>query len=472
MKLLETHDALGLAKLIQQKELTPTELLEITIKKAEQLNPKLNFLSSKFYDYALAQIKENLPKGLFHGVPFLLKDLGASCIGTPLSFGSQLFSQHICAYNDEITNRYKKAGLVFFGRSTACEFGMSFTTESSLHGKTHNPWNVNLTSGGSSGGAAVAVAARVTPMADASDGGGSIRVPASCCGIFGLKPTRARVPVGPMIGEAWNGFATHHVLTLSVRDSAAMLDCIAGPEIGDPYCAPLQPTSYLQSLEQPVRKLKIGFVDSLASGEKPETAVTAAFEKTVNLLTSLGHELMPVVFPTDMQSMRRSFVVIAAANMLNILELTEQLSGKKITPSQIEPINAAFAEYAKTLTAANYASAVGTIHFHARKIAEWFETFDVLLLPSTAQIAKPLGELSGDHNDFKSFNAKQLAFSPYTALANMTGQPAMSVPLFWSDNNIPIGSQFVGRFGDEITLFQLARQLEQAQPWFEKRPSL
>lgn len=470
MKILETHDALGLANLIQKKELTPTELLELTIKKVESLNPKLNFLSHKFYDYGYAQIKNGLPKGKFHGVPFLLKDLGASCIDTPLSFGSQLFSKYICAYNDETTNRYKNTGLVFFGRSNACEFGMSFTTEPQAYGATHNPWNLNLTPGGSSGGAAAAVAARITPMADASDGGGSIRVPASCCGIFGLKPTRARVPAGPMVGDNWNGFATNHVLTLSVRDSAAMLDCLAGPEIGDPYFAPFQSMSYLECLKEPVRKLKIGFLDSLGPGEKPEQQVTFAFDKTIKLLSSLGHDLQATIFPTDINLMRQSFLVIAAANMLNLLEQTEKRRGEKIQAGEIEYINETFVAYAKPLTAADYANAVQAIQFHSRKIALWFQNFDVLLLPSTAKIAMSLGELAGDHKDFTLFNAKQLAFSPYTAFANMTGQPAMSVPLFWTDNNIPIGSQFVGRFGDELTLFQLARQLEIAQPWFGKKP--
>lgn len=466
MNILNTQDALGLAALIQKQQLTPTELLELTIQKAEQLNPSLNFLSQKFYDYAYDQIRQGLPKGPFYGVPFLLKDLGASCIGTPLSFGSRLFSQNICSYNDEIVNRYKNTGLVFFGRSNACEFGMSFTTEPSAYGKTHNPWNLELTSGGSSGGAAVAVAARITPMADASDGAGSIRVPASCCGIFGLKPTRARVPAGPMLGEYWSGFATHHVLTLSVRDSAAMLDCLAGPELGDPYYAPKQTTSYLKSLEKPVKKLKIGFLTSLAPGENPDTEVKNCFEKSIKLLASLQHELIPVIFPTDIQLMRRSFFTIAITNVLAFLKQHE----KKIAISDIEPIQEVLIEYGNTLTAVDFATAVQVIHFHSRKIAAWFENFDVLLTPSTAKIARPLGELVGNHKNFALFNALQLAFSPYTAFANLTGQPAMSVPLYWNDNNVPIGCQFVGRFGDELTLFQLARQLELAEPWFGKRP--
>lgn len=470
MNILESFDALGLANLIQKKEINPKELLELTIEKVERLNPKLNFLSQKFYDYGYAQIKQGLPNGKFHGVPFLLKDLGVSCIDTPLSFGSRLFSKYICAYNDEIVNRYQKAGLVFFGRSNVCEFGMSFTTEPQAYGATHNPWNLNLTPGGSSGGAAAAVAARITPMADASDGGGSIRVPASCCGIFGLKPTRARVPAGPMVGDHWNGFVANHVLTLSVRDSAAMLDCLAGSELGDPYFAPSQPVSYLQSLEEPVRKLKIGFLDSLRPGEKPDEQVTSAFDKTIKLLSSLGHDLNPTIFPTDINPMRKSFLVIAAANIQNLLEQTEKQRGTKITASEIEPINEMFAVYAKSLTAADYANAVQTIQFHSRKIAVWFESFDILLLPSTAKVAVSLGKLASDHQDFGLFNAKQLAFSPYTGFVNITGQPAMSVPLFWTDNNIPIGSQFVGRFGDELTLFQLARQLEIAQPWFGKKP--
>ncbi len=469
-KLLFSHDALGLAQLIQQKELTAKELLEITIVNAETINPKLNFLSHKFYDYALAQINQGLPKGLFQGVPFLLKNLGASCEKTPLSFGSQLFLNNVCSYNDEIVNRYKNAGLVLFGRSNSCEFGMSFTTEPLAYGATRNPWNLDLSPGGSSGGAAAAVAARAVAIADASDGGGSIRVPASCCGIFGLKPTRARISAGPILGESWGGFATHHVLTLSVRDSAAMLDCLAGPELGDPYFAPPQTESYLQCLERPVGKLKIGFLDSFAPSEKPDADIKLSFEKSIQLLSALGHELIPVTFPTDIATIRRAFIIIAAANVLNFIQITEKQLGKKITSNQIEPIQEKVLEFANKTTAADYANAVQTIHFHTRKIATWFESFDVLLTPTTAKTARPLGELASHSQDFNLFNAKQLAFGPYTSVANITGQPAMSVPLFWTENNIPIGSHFLGKFGDEVTLLQLAKQLEQAQPWFEKKP--
>lgn len=468
---LHNYDALGLAALIQSKEISTRELLELTIKNAESLNPQLNFLSHRLYDFSEQQIKHGLPHGPFHGVPFLLKNLSGLCEGTLLSDGSRLLKQYQCTSNDEIIQRFKKAGLVFFGRTNAPEFGLSFTTEPLAHGVTHNPWDFSRSPGGSSGGAAAAIAARVIPMAHASDGGGSIRVPASCCGLFGLKPTRARIPAGPIIGEAWGGFATHHVLSLSVRDSAAMLDCLAGPEIGDPYYAPPQPSSYLKALESPVSPLKIGFMDSYGDHVKLDADVKDSFEQTIELLSTLGHTLIPIQFPADIQAMRRSFLIIISGNLLNFTELTQKMLKKKIQPGDIEPMTETFMTYAKSLSAADYAQAVQTVQFHSRKVASLFEKIDMILTPTTAQSARPLGELAGTHQDFNAYNAKQLSFGPFTGLANMTGQPAMSVPLFWNKNNLPIGSHFIAPFGDELTLLQLARQLELAKPWFDKKPN-
>lgn len=467
---LENYDGLGLAKLIKQKQLSSKELFESVILKTEALQPKLNFLSHKFYDYGLKQIEAGLPQGPFSGVPFLLKNLGGACESTPLSEGSRLFKDTICSYDDEVVKRLKKSGLVFFGRSNAPELGFSFTTEPSHYGASHNPWNLNLTTGGSSGGAAAAVAARIIPVAHASDGGGSIRIPASCCGLFGLKPSRARVPMGPLIGEAWGGFATHHVLSLSVRDSAAMLDCIAGPELGDPYFAPAQPQSYLSSLDTPVRKLKIGVLHSLKASEKIEADVQAAFSHSQTLLRHLGHDLVDFTFTVDIDAMRKAFIIIATACLKSMLKQIEKQRGNKIPMGTLEPINEVFAEFAEDFSAADYASAVQNIQFHSRKVAELFSDYDVVMLPTTAQSARPLGELAGDYKDFGLYNAKQLAFGPNTGLANMTGQPAMSVPLFWNEEGTPIGTQFLAPLGDELTLFQLAKQLEEAEPWFNKVP--
>lgn len=467
---LEQYDGLGLASLIAQKKISPQELLNYTEAKLCRLQPKYNFLSHTFFEDAKNQITNGLSQGPFAGVPFCLKNLGGCCKNTPLTEGSQLFSKFICSHDDEIIQRFKKAGLVFYGRSNTPEMGLSFTTEPLAYGATRNPWNMDYSTGGSSGGAAALVAARISPLAHASDGGGSIRVPAACCGLFGLKPTRARVPMGPMLGESWGGFAAHHILSLSVRDSAAMLDCISGPAIGDPYFAPHKNLNYLSVLDKPLQRLKIGVVDQLKSGENLDNCVTQAFTRSQKLLLELGHELENCDLNIDIDSMRRAFVIIASSNFKNIVDGVNSGSNEQL--QLLEPINQQFYEFASSLSASEYANAVNTIHRYARKTLVTFANYDVILMPTTAEVTKKIGFLAGSETDLASFNARQLYFSPFTALANMTGQPAMSVPLFWNKDNLPVGTQFLAQPGCEDLLFQLAHELELSRPWFNKKPEI
>jgi amidase len=482
------YDALGLAQLIKNKDISAEELLDTAIAQAEAENPAINAIITKLYDYGHEQIKQGLPDGPFSGVPFLLKDLLGSLEGTPMSNGSAAFKGNISPSDSEMVKRYKSSGLVIFGKTNTPEFGLMGITEPKAFGPTRNPWNLNHTSGGSSGGSGAAIAAGIVPMASGGDGGGSIRIPAACCGLFGLKPSRGRTPTGPYYSELWDGAAAEHVLTRSVRDSAAMLDVVAGPDGSSPY--PVRKESgYLASLDTPVRPLKIAYsVQSFFDRPVTEEAVKAV-QHTVQLLESLGHTVEAVHPYVNADDLTDSYLTMYYGHVAADLEFAAKLLNSNFSNLDVEDTTKLMGYIGKKISAEQFVTAKRRWNDFRQSMHALHQEYDLLLTPTLGSEPVKIGEFElglFDRLGTKLVNAfglqklllktgitKKLALEnleklPFTQLANLTGQPAMSVPLYWTESGLPLGSQFIAPMGDETTLLQLAHQLEQAQPWFSK----
>ena len=409
--------------------------------------------------------------GPFRGVPFLLKDLGTPYAGQPMSSGSGLFAEFVADHDSELVSRWTAAGLVSFGRTTSPEFGLTSTTESRLHGETHNPWDLERTPGGSSGGSAAAVAAGVLPIASASDGGGSIRIPASCCGLFGMKPTRGRDPSGPDVGEGWAGMSTAHAVSRSVCDSAALLDATAGPDVGAPYWAQPPARPFLEEMGVDPGKLRIGYVLEAFNGSEVDPDCLAAVADAAELCAGLEHEVEPVAVELDRESWGRASALIVTTSTRVTVEDRAKDLGREATPDDVErwTWRSATTEEA---TAGDYARAVRDVHAVGRQVNSYFEKYNVLLSPTMAVPPRELGRLSLDREDQAAFRDDIVRTIGFTSLFNASGNPAMSMPLFWNEEGLPIGLQFAGRYSDEATLFRLAGQLESARPWADRRPSV
>jgi len=472
MKDYESYDALGLAELLRKGETSAEELLDDALSRVESRNPQLNAVNFVWADHARAAIRAGLPEGPFRGVPFLLKDLHAQVAGMRLTFGSRLFANFVSESDSEITLRYRRAGLVIFGRTTSPEFGLTATTESTLWGATRNPWNLERTSGGSSGGASAAVAAGILPAAHASDGGGSIRIPASCCGLFGMKPTRARVPSGPHQGEGWGGMSTAHAVTRSVRDSAALLDAACGPDPGDPYHAPAPERPYLEEVTRAPGVLRIGVQTETYNGAPTHPECRDAALSAAKLCESLGHRVEPLRIAVDAAALGRATQVLIAANVQATADDTAAALGRELGTDLVETITFFMVQAGRAATAADYARAVRTIHAAGRAVERQLQDYDVVLSPTMAAPPVAIGELALSNAPSAEYISRLQAATGFTQLANVTGQPAMSVPLAWSSAGLPLGVQFAAKFGDEATLFRLAGQLEQARPWRDRRPTL
>ena len=468
---LDSHDGLGLAGLIKAKEITPDELLTTVLERVDQRNPALNAVVQRFEDAARAQIKAGLGDGPFAGVPFLLKDMSAGLAGVPTTNGSRFFKDYRPTRNATLTDRYLAAGLVIFGKTNAPELGLCLATEPALYGPCRNPWNLDRVPGGSSGGASAAVGARLLPMAHATDGGGSIRVPASTCGLFGMKPTRARVPAGPDAGEGWNGLSHGHAVTLTVRDSAALLDATLGPAPGDPYGVELPARPYREEVKTAPGKLRIGVSAHSHQGAIPSDEMREALIRTARLCADLGHEVEWEDPKYDHEAFMMARLRIIPANIRAVLMRRSRALGRELNAQDVEPVTWAMAELGRTMPASDYLDAVLAMHKLGREFAAYHERYDVLLTPTNATEPVPIGWLD-TRLDIATFRDRMNAFGGYTAIFNMTGQPAMSVPLAWSESGLPLGMQFVAEFGREDLLFRLAGQLEQAQPWFDKRPTV
>lgn len=468
----ESYDALGLAELVATGQVKASELLETAIERVERLNPALNAVVHAWADAARAAIDEDLPKGPFHGVPFLLKDLHAAFAGQPLTNGSRLFVDNVPDHDTELVACYKRAGLVIFGRTASPEFGLTSTTESALFGETHNPWNLAHTPGGSSGGAAAAVASGILPIANASDGGGSIRIPASCCGLFGMKPTRGRNPMGPDVGEGWGGMSTAHVVTRSVRDCAAMLDATAGPDTGAPYWAQPPARPWREEVGADPGRLRIALQTSTFNGSDTHPDCVEAAAAAAKLCESLGHVVEPAVLEVDREELGRATLTIIGANIRAAAEDRAAVLGREYTLEDLELITFGTAAQAGSVGAAEYARAIRIVHAAGRRVGRFLEDYDVLLTPTMATPPLELGRLCLSRPDVEGYRADVMLTVGFTSLFNVSGNPAMSVPLHWNAAELPIGTQFVGRYADEATLYRLAAQLERAQPWEDRRPPL
>ena len=470
MKDYERYDGLGLADLVKTRAVTAKELLTAAVARIEARNPAVNAVVNRMYDRAEATIAAGLPAGPFTGVPYLLKDLGVYYTGTVTSSGSAFFRDAIADHDSEIVARLKRAGLVILGKTNTSEFGLSTSVEPKQFGPTRNPWNLEFSAGGSSGGAAAAVASGMLPVAHATDGGGSIRIPASCCGLFGLKPTRARTPLGPDFGEGWSGMGVGHAVTRSVRDSAALLDATAGPDVGDPYWAPPPGGPYLAEVGVDPGRLRIAFTTKAWSGHPVDADCVAAVLASAKLCESLGHSVAEASPFIDEELHNKARRVVIGANTRTTLEARGKALGREPRPDDVETFTWAAAESGRELTASDYAGAIRVLHQIGRVVGRFFTRYDVLLTPTMCEPPYKLGVLSMSGNDPQTYLQALLGTIAFTSLFNTAGNPAMSVPLHWSASGLPVGVQFAAPFGDEATLLRLGSQLEAARPWVDRRP--
>jgi amidase len=461
-------DGLALAELVRGRQVSPQEVLAAALSAQARCDSDVAPYVEVYAERAQAAIDAGLPSGPFTGVPFALKDLWTSWRGTTTSNGSRLFADAPATHDDELVQRYTAAGFVLMAKTKTAELGVSPTTEPAAHGPAANPWDTSRSAGGSSGGAAAAVAAGLLPLAHASDGGGSIRIPASRCGLFGLKPTRGRISSAPR-GDGWSGLSAQHVVSRTVRDSAAALDVAAGPVDGDPYWAPPPSTdSYLAQVARAPGRLRVGLCTDPLNGAAVDDEVRQAARRTAQRLSDLGHDVVDVtwsVTPEQVATVQGGLIPahVAAAVDARLAQL-----GRPQRADDLEPVTAAFAEWGRTATARSYIEAVQTMHEMGRRTAALFERVDVVLTPTCGDVVPTLGCLDG--SDLDRFIANVGPSGAFASLANATGQPAMSLPLDCAPDGTPIGSQVIGRFGDEITLLRLAGQIEQAHPWRRTAP--
>lgn len=464
------QDGLGLAELIRRGETDAREVLATAIAAIERLNPRLNAITLVMREQAEAAIAAGLPDGPYTGVPFLLKDLSPTAAGVPTSGGSRFFNGVVHSYDTELVRRWRRAGLVMVGKTNTPECGSSGSTEPVATGPTHNPWALGHTPGGSSGGSAAAVAAGIVPAAHASDGGGSIRGPASCCGLVGLKPTRGRNTLAPDAGEAWHGFVAVHVVSRSVRDSAALLDTTAGYCPGDPHIAPPPAQPFLNEVTAPPGRLRIGVALHSAAGKPFHPDAAAAVARAAHLLADLGHEVEERSPDYDADDLLEALMTFFAAGVGDAIEQHAAATGKVPSADLIERNNLWLWEQSKHIGCTDYLRAVAKVNTFSRQFARFFTTHDIWLTPTMAEPPPPHGYLYADVDDVPEFFRRLWQFNPITWAYNANGHPAITLPLHWNDAGLPIGVMLGARFGDEALLFRLAGQLEQAAPWRERRP--
>jgi amidase len=468
----EWMDATAQAELVRRKEVSPVELVDAAIGRIERLNPGLNAVIAPMYEQARESAQGVLPEGPFRGVPFLLKDLQASYAGIRMACGSAFARNFVPDHDSELVIRLKRAGVVILGKTNTPEFGIVPTTEPVLFGATRNPWNVSRSPGGSSGGSAAAVAAGMVAMAHANDGGGSIRIPASCCGLFGLKPTRARNPLGPDVGDALGGLVAEHAVTRSVRDSAALLDATAGPDVGDPYWAPPPVRPYAREVGTDPGRLRIAFSARAPSGAKIHPDCVEAVREAAGLCADLGHEVSEGAPEINGQLLVQAFTAVWAAGCASAIDAFAFLTGQKPKPDSFEPLTWALYEMGHRTTGPAYLLSQTILQQITRQVARFMEKYDIWLTPTLAEPPVPLGTFDATPDNPMQGFYRAVEYVPFTPIANATGQPAMSVPLYWNREGLPVGAHFFGRFGDEATLFRLAAQLEAARPWAGRRPAV
>lgn len=477
MKDYADYDGLGLAELVCTKQVSPAELLEAAITRAEAAQKKLNCFSALYPDLAKDQLEGGMGDGAFAGVPFVTKDLAVEVKGAPLTNGSVAWKGNVATRDSVLTQRYRKAGLVFFGQTTSPEYGLTTTTESTLYGQTRNPWDLTRTSGGSSGGASAAVAAGVLPVAQASDGGGSIRIPASCTGLFGIKPSRGLVPMGPGRTEGWNGMSTVHAVSRSVRDSAALLDACHGRETGSRYVAPEPERPYLEDVTRDPGRLRIALWRKAPNGTMPDADAEAGLVATAKLLESLGHEVVETGPEFDGEALAKYALFTISANIAAAFDERSAMLGRPVRPDEMELITASMVGLGRTVPMVELARANNLFNAVAIDYEQFLDDgrFDLTLSPVTHRAPDKLGTMSLAQ-DGEAMGKAIAGFGAHCAIFNQIGAPAMSVPLHWADatedasGGLPIGMMFGGRLGSEGLMFRLAGQLEQARPWAGKRP--
>jgi len=471
-QLMDREDATALAEWVRRGEVQPGELLEVAIERLERVEPQLNAVAERLYDSAREAARTAaVGQGSLAGVPTLIKDLFSPVRGAAMTNGSRSLGAARADFESDVVTRLRHAGCQVMGTSTSPEFGTSYSTESTRFGATRNPWSIEHSAGGSSGGAAALVAARVVPFAHGNDGGGSLRVPASCCGVFGFKPSRGLLPSGPMVGEGWAGMGTPHAITLSVRDSAVLLDATAGMDLGAPYAAPVQALPYVTAVQRDPRPLRIALVEQLDPWPTSAQSLQAVRE-AARLCESLGHRVDPVSLPVVLPEFLDQVFTIIGASTRHYVDLLGQMRGHAVLAEELEVRTRIILRDKGNVSGAQYAAAVEWIHALGRQLAIFMQDYDVILTPVLTREPAAIGEL--DIQDvclsLERLIERYHSYSPFTALFNASGQPAMSVPLSWSTGGLPMGAHFAGRFGEESTLLALAAQLERAQPWRGRVP--
>jgi amidase len=468
-----SFDGLTLGRMVRDREITPHELMEAAIARAEKQNPKLNAIVFKDYDRALRTARDHTPGDApFEGVPLLLKDIMGDCAGMPTRSACAFIPATPLPTDAEVVARYKRAGFIPFAKTNAPELGIPPVTESRLYGAARNPWNLERTPGGSSGGSAAAVAAGIVPVAHGNDGGGSIRIPAACCGLVGLKPTRGRISLAPNLGDILGGLVVEHVLSRTVRDSAAALDATAGPMPGDPYFPPAPSVPYLSEASTPPKRLRIAFsTENPLGGSFHEDCVEAA-RSAAKLCAQLGHEVEEAAPQLNYQVLAQLFDTIYAAGVALSIDAAQMLTGAEPAPERFETFTWNLYQRGKQVSASQYLVAQSLLQQAARQFAAFFESHDVFVTPTLGQPPLKIGTIDFMSPATTLLDEKIVNFAVACPVYNITGQPAISLPLHWNREGLPVGVMFGGRYGDEAGLLQLAGQLEQAQPWIHRKPPI
>ena len=475
---LAALDATAQAELVATGECTAAELVDAAIARVEATDPAINAVIHPLFDRARARAAAPVA-GPFSGVPMVVKDLDGRLAGAPLHLGNKLLKEigYVAPDSSYLFDKLEQAGFVFVGKTNTPEFGLQTTTEPHAYGPTRNPWDPTRGVGGSSGGSAAAVAAGMVPVAHAGDGGGSIRIPSSQCGLVGLKPSRGRVSLGPQDGEVWNGLVARHVVTRTVRDSAAILDVLAGEMPGDPYTAPPPDRPWADVVDTDPRPLRIGLrTDAIAAMCEVDTECAAAAEATAKTLESLGHTVeLASPAALDETELVATFLHVVAANALLLVEELAEMAGRAVTADDVEPGTWALAEAGRGITALQYQQTIAAAQAWTRRVLAWWHTdepYDVLVTPTLAALPPVLGTLNPVDGDPAMATILQTPYAAFAAAFNVTGQPAMSVPVAMSDGGLPIGVQLVGAAHREDVLLAVAGQLERATPWAARRPQI
>ena len=465
-------DAVGLAELIAAGQVSAREVTETAIDRIEALNPAVNAVIYKCYDEALAEMQSRTKRGPFHGVPYLIKDLHAPVKGMPLTNGSRFFKGMVFDFDSTLVARLRAAGFVFLGRTNSPEFGLSASTEPRAYGPTRNPWNRAHSAGGSSGGAGAAVASGMLPVTHATDSAGSIRIPASANGLVGLKPTRGLNPYGPHRGDGNHGISHEHCVSRTVRDCAAILDITAGPDVGAPFYAPKPQQLYRDVIREAPSPLRIGFMATHFDGSPVDPDCAKAVKSTAKALAGAGHEVEAARPDFDHTALIDAMMTVLMGGLAPLADMWAKQRGRPIEEDDLEPQSHSVIARSRATTLAAYIGSLSVMNREVRRLSGFFETYDVLVTPTMAAPPPKLGVLSTDETDVDTFLAQLFGLAPFTGPFNATGQPAISLPLAFSSDGLPIGIQCVGRYGADATLLQLAAQLEVIRPWSKKRPSL